>query len=118
MLSSVLIPTAFRHDHLYEKIESNVIRSDALTDSTHAMSRLLLDSRVILCTLSMLSSEYVATVAQLVPIQTVIIDEASQIEVGDYLPMLYRFPKTLSKLIFIGDDKQCTYALCCSSDLY
>jgi len=44
---------------------------------------------------------------KIVPVQTVIIDEASQIEVGDYLPMLARYKTTLRKMVFIGDDKQC-----------
>ena len=43
----------------------------------------------------------------IVPVQTVIIDEASQIEVGDYLPILGKYQTTLRKMIFIGDDKQC-----------
>ena len=43
----------------------------------------------------------------LVPVQTVIIDEASQIEAGDYLPILAKYKTTLRKMVFIGDDKQC-----------
>jgi len=44
---------------------------------------------------------------KIVPVQTIIIDEASQIEAGDYLPILARYKKTLRKMVFIGDDKQC-----------
>lgn len=44
---------------------------------------------------------------EIVPVQTVIVDEASQIEVGDYLPMLARHKTSLRKMVFIGDDKQC-----------
>ena len=47
-------------------------------------------------------------ITKIVPVQTVIIDEASQIEAGDYLPILGRYKPTLRKMIFIGDDKQCT----------
>ncbi|KZT73690.1 hypothetical protein DAEQUDRAFT_637085, partial [Daedalea quercina L-15889] len=43
------------HEHLYEKIESNVIRSDDFADNDVGTGRLLLGSKVILCTLSMLS---------------------------------------------------------------
>jgi superfamily I DNA and/or RNA helicase len=43
---------------------------------------------------------------RLVPSQTLIVDEASQIEIGDYFPLLDRFKHTLSKLVFIGDNKQ------------
>ena len=44
--------------------------------------------------------------SNIVPIQTIIFDEASQIEVGDYLPLLHRFPHSLKKMVFIGDDRQ------------
>jgi len=78
-------------------------------DDTVSADRLLLGSRVILCTLSMLSNSKLSRFTLLVPIELVLVDEASQIEIGDYLPMLSRFSKTLRKLVFIGDDKQCSY---------
>jgi len=68
-------------------------------------------SRVILCTLSMMSSGRIlkSGFSELVPVETLIVDEASQIEIGDYLIPLSRFHNTLQKIIFIGDDKQCMY---------
>ncbi|KAF9007471.1 hypothetical protein BDQ17DRAFT_217226 [Cyathus striatus] len=39
-------------------------------------------------------------------IAQILIEEASQIEVGDYFLMFYRFQKTIVKLVFIGSDKQ------------
>ncbi|CCM01391.1 uncharacterized protein FIBRA_03442 [Fibroporia radiculosa] len=96
------------HEHLYEDIERNVIRSDDFAPNAVGMSRLLLDSRVILCTISMLSHPRLGStgLTRLVPVTTVIVDEASQIELGDYLPLLYKFGQNLRKLVFIGDDKQ------------
>ena len=47
-----------------------------------------------------------AGITRLVPLETVLVDEASQIEIGDYLPMLSRFGQDIRKLAFIGDDKQ------------
>lgn len=44
-----------------------------------------------------------------VPIETVIIDEASQIEIGDYLPLINTFGNGIKKLAFIGDDRQCLW---------
>lgn len=85
----------------------NLVRSDDFITDIVATERLLLGSRVILCTLSMLSNHKIGTIMRLVPPQTVIFDEASQIEIGDYFPLLYRFQPTLQKLVFIGDDKQC-----------
>lgn len=71
--------------------------------------RLLLGSRVMLCTIGMLSTDRIkgCGFTGLVPVQTIIVDEASQIEVGDYLPMLARYKTSLRKMVFIGDDKQC-----------
>ncbi|KAK7681802.1 hypothetical protein QCA50_015149 [Cerrena zonata] len=97
------------HEHLYSKIEANVIRSDKFSPRNAANTmRRLAGSRVILCTLSMLSHPALdnAGVFETVPVDTVILDEASQIEVGDYLPLLSRFGRGLRKLAFIGDDKQ------------
>lgn len=98
--------TASRHEHLYEKLERNIIRSDSFVDDMVATRQLLLGSKVILCTLSMLSNDRISAFTRIVPIQTVIVDEASQIDVGDYLPMFFRFQQTLRKVVFIGDDKQ------------
>lgn len=88
-------------------IERNVIRSDDFADNYIGTERLLLGSKVILCTISMLSHPRLGPSGfiRLVPIHTVVVDEASQIEVGDYLPTLDKFD--IQKLVFIGDDQQC-----------
>ncbi|OJA12505.1 hypothetical protein AZE42_10455 [Rhizopogon vesiculosus] len=39
------------------------------------------------------------------PIKTLVIDEASQIEIGDYIP-LFTSHSTIRKVCFIGDNKQ------------
>jgi superfamily I DNA and/or RNA helicase len=96
-----------RHEHLYEKIQRNVIRSDDFVDDIVAVERQLLGSRVLLCTVSMLSHSKLGTFTRLVLPRTVIFDEASQIEVGEYFPMLILFRSTLRKLVFIGDNRQC-----------
>jgi hypothetical protein len=107
MINLLKLPFHFRHEHLYEKIERKLIRSDDFANDIVGTERLLLGSRVLLCTISMLSNMKLGTFSRLVPPQTVIFDEASQIEIGDYFPMLTRFRSTLRKLVFIGDDKQC-----------
>lgn len=37
---------------------------------------------------------------------SVVVDEASQIEIGQYLPLFESFGDTLRKLCFIGDNQQ------------
>ncbi|OJA11633.1 hypothetical protein AZE42_04752 [Rhizopogon vesiculosus] len=93
------------HEHLYTRLEQCIMRSDLFDDDPVTISRPLLNTRVILCTLSMLSNPDIGVFSYLVAVQTVIFDEASQIEVGDYLPMLHRFQLNLQKVVF-GDDKQ------------
>jgi hypothetical protein len=92
-----------RHEHLYSKIQDNIIRSDTFKG---AQSRIQ-DCQVILCTLSMLSNPAIRKFTWSIPVQTLVVDEASQIEIGDYLAVFTSFFRTLRKVCFIGDDKQC-----------
>jgi superfamily I DNA and/or RNA helicase len=103
-----------RNEHLYQKIEKNIIVSDKLP-KPGALKKVLQGSQVILCTLSMISNPRLQDLGltREVPIIKVIIDEASQIEVGQYVPLFKTFGKTLRKICFIGDDKQCKPILPC-----
>ena len=86
-------------------IEANVITSDRLF-KPGALRKELKGSQVILCTLSMMSHSKLSGLTKVVPIINAIIDEASQIEVGQYVPLVKSSGSTLRKLCFIGDDKQ------------
>ena len=88
-----------------------MIESGDFKRTAHDNERMVLGTRVMLCTISMLSTGRLTECGftKVVPVQSVIIDEASQIEVGDYLPILARYKTTLRKIVFIGDDKQCGY---------
>ncbi|KAI9574017.1 P-loop containing nucleoside triphosphate hydrolase protein [Boletus coccyginus] len=86
-------------------------RANALSETSWARTSLrragtmqLLDCKVIL--LSMFSNPNIDVFLCIVPVETIILDEASPIECGNYLPVFHRFHSTLSKLVFIGDDKQ------------
>ncbi|KAJ7158647.1 P-loop containing nucleoside triphosphate hydrolase protein [Mycena filopes] len=96
------------HEHLYSNLVDKVLRSDDLTDDFLRIEERMQDSRVVLCTLSMFSNPKIATVARFAPVQTVMVDEASQVEIGSYLPLLASFGSSLQKMVFIGDDKQRT----------
>ena len=103
-----------RHEHLYKKVERNLIRTDSLPDDVLAAQRLLLGSRVILSTLSNLLNTKMANITRVAPVKNLVVDEASQVDVGDYLPVINRFQHNLEKIVFIGDDKQrmSSFALC------
>ncbi|OCH94376.1 hypothetical protein OBBRIDRAFT_141607 [Obba rivulosa] len=97
------------HEHLYEKIKPKVIRTDMFgAGGRVGTERRLLGSRVMLCTLSMFSYPRFldGEFSRIVPVNTVLVDEASQIELGSYLPLLHNFGDMIQKLAFIGDDKQ------------
>lgn len=59
----------------------------------------------------MISNPKLQDLTRFVPVMSVIIDEASQIEVGQYIPLFKSFGETLRNLCFIGDDKQCELLL-------
>ncbi|KAF8206301.1 P-loop containing nucleoside triphosphate hydrolase protein [Mycena galopus ATCC 62051] len=91
------------HGHLYEGIKSHFIRSDEFFKLSIARIK---GCQVILCTLSMLSNRLLKIFTNQVPVNTIVVDEASQIEIGDYIPVFDKYKSTLRKMCFIGDDKQ------------
>jgi hypothetical protein len=104
----VVLTASLRHEHLYGKVRENIIVSDKFP-KPGALRKTLQGTQVILCTLSMISNPKLQDVGltQAVPVINVIIDEASQIEVGQYVPLFKTFGKNLRKICFVGDDKQC-----------
>ncbi|KAH9972822.1 P-loop containing nucleoside triphosphate hydrolase protein [Lactifluus volemus] len=95
------------HEHLYTEIKNNMIVSGNIPRQS-ALKKALQGSQVILCTLDMVSNPRLQELGltKAVPILNVIIDEASQIEVSQYVPLFKAFGNTLRKMCFIGDDKQ------------
>ncbi|KAI8980183.1 P-loop containing nucleoside triphosphate hydrolase protein [Trametes punicea] len=90
------------HEHLYNKLVKNVITSG---EFKHAHARLQ-DVSVILCTLSMLANHRLHIFTKVNPITTMVVDEASQITLGNYIAPLHNYSDTIHKLCMIGDDKQ------------
>lgn len=72
-------------------MEEKLIRSDEFPDDMVAMERLFEGNTVILCTLSMLSNPIVVQsgLTKLVPVERLIIDEASQIDVFEFLVSIF-----------------------------
>ena len=79
--------TIFRHEHLYESMTEKLIRSDEFPKNKVGMARLLLDSKVILCTLSMILNPalFNNNTFDIVPPRCLLIDEASQISVFEFM---------------------------------
>lgn len=91
---------------MYHKVQNFLIRSEEF--STVASHRLN-GCKVILCTLSMLSNHFIKKFTSVVPFKVLVLDEASQIEIGSYFTVFHHLGSSLRKLCFIGDDKQCVY---------
>jgi hypothetical protein len=75
------------------------------------MERKLGGARVILSTLTMLSNQRLVECGltrQLLKPTILIVDEASQIPLADYLPSFDMFKKTIKRICFVGDHKQRT----------
>ncbi|KAG9314976.1 P-loop containing nucleoside triphosphate hydrolase protein [Chiua virens] len=91
------------HEHLYTTIRTHTITSSEFKGRLSELS----GCPVVLCTLSMLSSDVLrwGGAFRMAPLHTVVVDEASQIEIGDYIPLFSSF-STIRKAIFIGDDMQ------------
>ncbi|KAJ7650186.1 hypothetical protein FB45DRAFT_11766 [Roridomyces roridus] len=89
--------------HLYAGIQDHFIKSQEFPSMS--MNRIK-GCKVILCTLGMLSNRFIHKFTSQIPVSTIIVDEASQIEIGDYVPVFHKFHTTLHKMCFIGDDKQ------------
>lgn len=108
-LFTIIVKTLFigflnRHEHLYaQNIQNNIIISDQFR---FISPKDIKGCKVMLCTLSMLSNVFIGRFTSQNPIKTLIIDEASQIEINNYVSVLVTSSK-LRKMCFIGDDRQC-----------
>ncbi|KAJ3928828.1 MAG: P-loop containing nucleoside triphosphate hydrolase protein [Lentinula lateritia] len=96
------------HEHIYEQILKNLIRTDELPDNILGMSRLIGSSKVILSTLGLLSNPTLEQngLYDVVPFERLVVDEASQINVFEYMHIFHKFRKSLVKVSFFGDPKQ------------
>ncbi|KZT29779.1 P-loop containing nucleoside triphosphate hydrolase protein [Neolentinus lepideus HHB14362 ss-1] len=97
------------HEHLYTSIRINTIQSDKLSKmSPNVVQQRFGECQVVLCTLGMLSNSQLqhCGVTKIIPMETLVIDEASQIDVNDYIPVFTLFGTSLQKVCFIGDNKQ------------
>ncbi|KAG8829690.1 hypothetical protein FRC17_006185, partial [Serendipita sp. 399] len=96
------------HEHIYTKVKHNLCVSSNLPKTKHEVRTFLGSSRVILCTLSILTSPKLRNLDfyTWMPVTSVVVDEASQIQIGDLLPMLHYFESDIKRVCFVGDHKQ------------
>ncbi|KAH6910639.1 hypothetical protein BKA70DRAFT_1100429 [Coprinopsis sp. MPI-PUGE-AT-0042] len=75
------------HEHLYEAVEEKLIRTDELPTDQVATERIIGDSCIILSTLGTLSNPALDQngMFKIVPVERLIVDEASQIRIFEFL---------------------------------
>nr|VWO99306.1 GPI-anchored CFEM domain protein B [Ganoderma boninense] len=94
------------HEHLYDGIEDDLIRTDDFGHGFDPKNHIG-ETKVILCTLSMLSNPclYETGVFRYIPVKRLVVDEASQIDTFEFMHLFHRFQK-LEKVCMFGDPKQ------------
>ncbi|KAI0820971.1 hypothetical protein BC629DRAFT_413823 [Irpex lacteus] len=105
--SLILHNIRFRHEHLYLAMKDKIIFSNELSQGASEVTERLSGSRIILCTLGMLSSPALDRYRSLGvdPMVRLVVDEASQINVFEYMHLFHKFQE-LEKVCFFGDPKQ------------
>ncbi|KAF9529892.1 hypothetical protein CPB83DRAFT_240942 [Crepidotus variabilis] len=95
------------HEHIYEEVAERLIRSDEIPDPSE-LGRLFDRCQIVLSTLSMLSNPVLhqCQIFKMVPMERLVVDEASQINIFEYLHIFHRFHESLLKVCFFGDKQQ------------
>lgn len=72
---------------MYERIESSTLRADEVPNRVEELRRVLEGTRIVLSTLSMLSNPAFDQNGMFLvaPVERIVVDEASQINVFDYM---------------------------------
>ncbi|KAK0216394.1 P-loop containing nucleoside triphosphate hydrolase protein [Armillaria fumosa] len=104
------------HEHLYTNIEDKLLRGDLLPILRKDLECIIGESSIILSTLSMISNTTLDKngMFDLVPPRTLVVDEASQINVFEYMAsasifsqhVFVKFKDVMKKVCFFGDPKQ------------
>ncbi|KAG8984717.1 Small subunit (SSU) processome component, partial [Tulasnella sp. 427] len=93
------------HEAEYNKCEGYMLRSSQFKKE---LRQQMGNITFVLCTISMLFSPVFEKIGlfRMIPMERLVVDEASQIFVGDYLALFYKFRETLAKVCWFGDPRQ------------
>ncbi|KAF7357132.1 Nucleoside triphosphate hydrolase protein [Mycena sanguinolenta] len=96
------------HEHIYGSIDQFLIRTNELIADERGIAYMLNEARIVLSTLSTLSNPGLDHVGifSLVPVEKLVVDEASQINAFDFMHVFHKFRKSLDKVCFFGDPMQ------------
>ncbi|PBK61103.1 P-loop containing nucleoside triphosphate hydrolase protein [Armillaria solidipes] len=96
------------HEHIYTKVKDKLLRVDGLPKKQKDLRRTIGRSSIMLSTLSMLSNPTLNRngMFNLVPPRSLVVDEASQINVFEYMHIFFKFRNVMIQVCFFGDPKQ------------
>jgi hypothetical protein len=92
LVSLQVLILALRHEELYSGIKDVVLRTDKIFEACEDVAILFRGITLVLCTLSTLSNPKLdeCGLLNLIPMRSLVIDEASQIDVFEF--MVHRRP--------------------------
>ncbi|TCD66239.1 hypothetical protein EIP91_001642 [Steccherinum ochraceum] len=95
------------HEEIYARLRNHLIRSNDLVLDPVVVERQMGSAQVVLCTLSMLSNIALddARLFHLVPMERLVVDEASQIDTFEFMHIFHKF-RHLRKVCLFGDPQQ------------
>jgi len=93
------------HEELYDEVKGVIIRSDELINCV-SPEEMFDGITLVLSTLSMLSNPMLDYLFRLIPVRSLVVDEASQVDVLEFMHLFFKFSRVLEKVCFFGDPKQ------------
>ncbi|KAG8994071.1 hypothetical protein FRB94_010188 [Tulasnella sp. JGI-2019a] len=96
------------HEHIYEPCREQILTSEQLRDKKLSFREAFAGIKVVLSTVDMLfqSTLQKKGLFGIIPVEYLVVDEASQIYCGSYLALLDKFQATLKKVCWFGDPRQ------------
>ncbi|PBK86038.1 P-loop containing nucleoside triphosphate hydrolase protein [Armillaria gallica] len=96
------------HEHIYTVIKDKLFHADKLPKNQEDLGSIIGGSSIMLSTLSMLSNPALDQngIFDIVPPRTLVVDEASQINVFEYMHIFSKFRNEMTQVCFFGDPKQ------------
>ncbi|KAK0216384.1 P-loop containing nucleoside triphosphate hydrolase protein [Armillaria fumosa] len=96
------------HEHIYAGVKGKLFHVDSLPNKQKYLVEIIGGSSIMLSTLSMLSNPALDKngMFDLVPPRSLVVDEASQINVFEYMHIFFKFQNEMTQVCFFGDPKQ------------
>ncbi|VDB83226.1 unnamed protein product [Peniophora sp. CBMAI 1063] len=95
-----------RYEALYPGLKPYRLTADECSTSSDVELLTSDGVRVIICALASVTDRQLRQLKKALPVQTVVVDGADQIDLNDYIPLIHGHSSTLARLVFVGDMEQ------------